>query len=159
MKLIHLTQNKYAIVDDKDYEWLMQWKWYAHKSHNTKDTFYAQRAKRTKEGRIVVMHREILGLKFGDGNRIDHCNGNGLDNQRCNLRLCTTSQNQMNRKISGGSSRFKGVRVKRDGIYAYIGINNKKKYLGSFKTEIDAAKAYDDKARELFGEYANCNFN
>lgn len=156
MKKIPLTQGQFALVDDEDYDWLNQWKWYAYKSRNT---FYVECCQR---GRRVKMHRMILGLKYGDGKQIDHKDGNGLNNQRHNLRVCNYSQNNFNKgpqkRIT--SSRFKGVHWhKRDKIWiTRIQYNNKEIHIGQYKNEIKAGKAYDRKAKELFGEFARPNF-
>ncbi len=158
MKEISLTQGKAAVVDVEDYEWLAQWKWYAWEQGNT---FYAVRNSSLKDGKrkMLFMHREILGLKAGDI-WVDHCDGNGLNNMRSNLRKATRSQNSMNQKKTRGRSRFKGV-VWRADIQKWqsqIRINGKHKYIGFFENEIDAAYAYDNKAINLFGEFARPNF-
>ncbi len=158
MKKIPLTQGQAAIVDDEDYEWLMQWKWTIDKRNHT---FYAIRRSSCKLGkRKIFMHREILGLTKGDGKQTDHKNHNGLDNRRINIRICTGSQNQHNQKKQKGNSKYKGVcwnKYKKK-WQAQIEHNNQCFYLGSFLKEIDAAKAYDKKARKLNGEFACLNF-
>lgn len=105
MKLIPLTQGKFAQVDDEDYDYLMQWKWYTKKGRNT---FYAVRSifTRTKEGKKsskrVYMHRDLLNIQ--DSNiLVDHIDCNGLNNQSNNIRECTMKQNQAN---SGAKKRF-----------------------------------------------------
>lgn len=157
-KRIPLSKGQYAIVDDADFEKLNRFKWHV----NRKDhCVYASRGtKRSGVATNVVMHREILGLNHGDGLCIDHINHNGLDNRRCNLRICTNQQNQRNSiKSANATSRHKGVywdsrqrrwrsRIKCDG---------KDICLGSFHDESEAAKAYDAKAIELFGEFASLN--
>lgn len=154
MKEIKLTQGKVALVDDEDFESLNAYKWCASKHHNT---FYAVRTtirvggKQTK----VRMHWDIM-----DGKSIDHIDHDGLNNQRANLRFCTNSQNLMNtRKQDNTSSVYKGVSwYKRTGKWlAQIQINNKGISLGYFDSEIDAAKAYNNKAIEFFCEFANLN--
>ncbi|MFH1882746.1 MAG: HNH endonuclease [Planctomycetota bacterium] len=152
-RLIPLTQGKFAIVDAEDYDRPAQHKWCAVKG---RDTFYAQRG---SNGRVVSMHREIM--RAPKGVVCDHKNHNGLDNRKSNLRLCTSAQNQYNKKAKKGcSSRYKGV-VRR-GAYkrwrARIGFNRKRIHLGDFADEKQAAMAYDDKAAELFGEFAYLNF-
>jgi len=108
------------------------------------------------------MHRVIMKLNFGDKRQVDHINGNGIDNRRNNLRICTQSQNNQNQRtqICLKSSKYKGVLwhkcCKR--WMAQIKLNKKNKYIGLFKNEIDAAHAYDREAKELFGEYAKTNF-
>jgi hypothetical protein len=105
------------------------------------------------------MHRQITSAP--PGLVVDHINHNGLDNRKDNLRLCTRAQNALNqRPRKGTSSRYKGVywheRDKR--FYAQISHKGRRYHLGSYKSEIQAAKAYDKKAKELFGEFAHLNF-
>ena len=106
------------------------------------------------------MHREILNLTLGNKLRVDHKNCNGLDNQKQNLRFATKSQNGMNQKIRMGTSKYKGVswHKNRNKWAVWICNNGKRQYLGYFTNEVDAAQAYDRKAKELFGEYARLNF-
>ena len=112
---------------------------------------------KTKGDRV---HRKILGLFPNDGLEVDHINHNGLDNRRCNLRVCTRQQNQMNKRAMKGSSKFKGVfwhsHAKKWG--ACITLQGRNKYIGVFISEIDAARAYDRYAAEHFGEFAYLNF-
>jgi hypothetical protein len=151
--LIPLTQGKFAIVDAEDYDWLNQYNWCAGKN---KGTFYAHRG---SNGKTVLMHREIM--RAPKGVVCDHRNHNRLDNRKSNLRLCTPAQNQYNKRPKKGcASRYKGVAWRRDSEKwrAQIGYNHKKIHLGNFDHEIEAAMAYDDKAVELFGEFAYLNF-
>lgn len=153
MKEIELTQGKVALVDDDDFERLNQIRWYANKHANT---FYAVGyIKVNKKAISVLMHWLVMG-----GKGIDHIDHNGLNNQKSNLRFCTVSENGMNQqKQKNRSSIYKGVYFnklsKKWG--AYININRKNIYLGSFTDEIQAAKAYNQKAIELFREFANLN--
>lgn len=152
MKLIALTQGKYAIVDDEDFEWLNQWKWCA---DNHQFTFYAVR---TSEKTKIYMHSFIIKAK--DGYEIDHRNNNGLDNQRHNLRVCTHIQNCHNgTSHKDSTSNYKGVSWYKNyqNWNAKICHNYKIKNLGYYESEIEAAKAYDEKAKELFGEFAKLN--
>ena len=155
--LILLTRGQYAIVDDYNFEWLNLWNWYAKKSI---DTFYAVRE--DKDGKNTFMHRQILEiLDVSKGMVTDHKNHNGLDNRECNIRICTNAENQYNRrKIKATASVYKGIGWhKRDKIwYARIKQNQMTEHIGYYKSEIDAAKAYDAKALELFGEFAYTNF-
>ncbi len=149
MKEIKLTKGMVAIVDDEDYEWLIKRKWHFHSSGG-----YAARRK-WPENKISLMHREIMNTP--DGMDTDHKNRNGLDNRRHNLRICTRSQNNLNkgREIRNKSG-YKGV-VWMPGKKLWR-VNVAGEYAGKFKNIIDAAKAYDKKAIEMFGEFARTNF-
>lgn len=156
MKEIKLTQGKVALVDDEDYEFLNQWKWYAKKDSHI---FYAQShiGTKRKEQKSITMHRLIMNVSAGI--QIDHKDGNGLNNQKSNLRICTHQQNQMNRKSYIGRSKYKGVSICKNGrISATIKVNGKNKHLGVFESEIEAAMFYDEAAKKYYGEYANLNF-
>lgn len=154
--LIPLTQGKFAIVDAKNYKWLNQHKWYAVKCKNT---FYAVRnVGESSNQHRIYMHRQIMNVP--KDKQTDHRNHTGLDNRETNLRICTRSQNQHNRKSQNSISKFKGVTwCKRDRKWkAQIKYNGKTIHLGNFINEIEAAKRYDEAAKKLFGEFANCNF-
>lgn len=155
MKEIQLTQGKVALVDDEIFEWVSQWNWYAMRSKNT---YYAYRYVSKGGKHALAMHREILGIKDCKIQG-DHRDGNGLNNQRYNLREATSAQNQANRG-SFGKSKYKGVfkMNNRPGYISKISNNRKNKHLGYFRSEIEAAKAYDKVAHELYGEFARLNF-
>jgi len=158
MKLIPITKGLFVQVDDSDFEWLSQWKWQA---SSGKTNIYAQRCVRGKNGKatIISMHRVILGLT--DKNVwCDHKDGDGLNNQRENLRQCTRSENNRNhRSMVGLSSRFTGVyfNLKSKKWRANIGFSGGQKYLGSFVSEESAAAAYNFAAKNIFGEFARFN--
>lgn len=145
MKIIKLSRNKEALVDDDDYERLNQLTW------NCNSKGYAVRQS--------YLHNEII--KAPKGLVVDHINGNPLDNRKCNLRIATKSQNKINSKKYTGNrtSKYKGVHYnKRDNIWlARIGINRKRIYLGSFKTEKEAALAYNEAALIYHKEFAVLN--
>jgi len=156
MKIITLTNGHETIVDDEDYAWLNQWKWYAKKDGNT---FYAVRQEReNQQYKTILMHRQILGL--GEGKLTDHMNRDGLDNRRSNLRACTRSQNAMNQcRQKGCPSRFKGVTWHK-GVgkwQARITASGNCTYLGLYDTEEEAALVYNRAALECFGEFACLN--
>lgn len=155
VKLIPLTQGKFAIVDALDFDQLSQWKWYARKHHRC---WYAERY--TGGGRKfkarMSMHEAVIGIKGAD-----HINGDGLDNRRSNLRPSTTSQNLCNRgKNKNNQSGFKGVWFRKDTKKwaADITIHRKHIHLGSFLTAEKAALAYDSAALKYHGEFARTNF-
>ena len=152
MKLIPLTQDKFAQVDDEDFDYLMQFKWCANKLGNT---YYA--VNRSIKDKSILMHRVILGLT--DSNILcDHKDHNGLNNQRINLRPCTHSENRANRKAYG-SSKYLGVYfyTKKNKWVAQITKDSKMKHIGIYSTEIEAALAYNNAAKDLHGEFANLN--
>lgn len=153
------NKGKYvAIVDDEDFDYLNQFRWTV-EVH--KKTCYARRLIRSEYSvKYIAMHTLLLNPNYGE--MVDHINHNGLDNRRCNLRICTRGQNGMN-KQSHGKIKYLGVSVHNNNgnfnkFRSDICLNRKKYYLGTFNCEIEAAKAYDNKARELFGEFANLNF-
>lgn len=159
MKKIPLTQNKFALVDDEDYEWLMQWKWFAmKKKRKSSIIFYAAR-KSTKilNGKktrcMRWMHREINKTKKGF--LTDHRDNNGLNNQRNNLRDATQSQNSMNVQNIYGVSKYKGVSwcKNQKKWRASIRKNGKATYLGRSISEKKASDAYEKKAKIEFGEF------
>lgn len=160
MKAIPLTQGKVVFVDNADFEWLSRWKWCAKRRKRKNGVYwYACRTDYSGERqRTVLMHREIAAVVGIP--ETDHCDGNGLNNQRFNLRPATASQNQGNqRKSPGFSSRFKGVSWKSNKRKwrAQIKVARAIKHLGYFNDEISAAKAYDGAAIRAFGEFALLN--
>jgi len=157
MKEIQLTQGRAALVDDADFDWLNQFKWSLSVGDYT-DYAYRMTQVNYKQSN-VKMHRQILSAPKGV--QVDHWNGDGLWNLRSNLRLCTPSQNQSNqKKLAFASSTYKGIcwSKRLNKWIAQIQVNRKHIYLGLFREERKAAEAYDQKARELFGDFANTNF-
>jgi hypothetical protein len=156
MKEIQVTQGFIALVDDEDFEYLNQFKWHIKKDRST--NYATTNIKHDGGYKTITMHRFILDAIKGV--QVDHINHNGLDNQKHNLRLCSNSQNQMNRGYYRNcTSKYKGVSFykKTKKWKAYIKINGKRINLGYYHCEIDAAKKYNDKAVELFGEFAFIN--
>ena len=157
MKKIELTQGKFALVDDADYERLNQRKWHARQEYHTfyaQSEIYATGAKRTAE----YMHRLILGLQPSDKRQCDHRDGNGLNNQQSNLRICTQTQNhQSTRKRTIATSKYKGVCWHQSKWRAQICVNKKRIHLGCFDSEAVAAASYNTAALEHFGEFALLN--
>lgn len=156
-KKIKLTQNKYAIVDDNDYDYLSQFKWYASK---TKNTFYAMRNSSMIKGKRkkILMHREIM--QPIDGFIIDHINHNGLDNRKSNLRFCTKQQNNCNiLRRKKFTSKYRGVHWASyaNKWRAQITVNKKPIYLGLFNTEEDAAISYNEAAVKYHKDFGVIN--
>ncbi len=166
MKKIPLFNSEcFALIDDADYDLISKFSWHLKKN---KTNAYAGSNKRNKKGvwRTVKMHRIIMGLEQSDGKIVDHKDGNGLNNQRSNLRLCTPAQNCINRgKYKNKSSKYKGVcfykSVKGNSVWvgwgARISVQNKTIFLGTFKNEEDAAKAYNLAAEKHYKEFAKLN--
>jgi hypothetical protein len=154
MKEIRLTNGMIAQVSDEDFDELNKFTWSAAKQCRT---YYPMRDIYSNGTHTrIKMHTIIM-----NGKLTDHIDNNGLNNQRSNLRECTPSQNSMNtRSHLGSSSKYKGVswasRFKK--WRAEIYHNKKNVYLGMFKDEIDAARAYDEKCKEFFGEWGKLNF-
>lgn len=159
---IPLTRGFKALVDDEDYNYLNQWKW---QYQQDKQTGYAKRGVYIGGGRanpkwkVIMMHKEIM--KADKTQKIDHKDGNGLNNQRENLRHCDSAQNMRNSKKRSvpTSSKHKGVcyNKKRGNYQSHIAVGGKKIYLGRYQKEEDAARAYNEAAIKLFGEFALLN--
>lgn len=155
MKKIPLSQGKFALVDDEDFEWLTKIKWYAVKQKD--GTFYALGFLSGRKS--AYMHRLINNTP--DGLHTDHINRDKLDNRRDNLRNASHSQNQYNRKNQSGvkSSKYKGVHWKKshNKWYAQIRDNGKRKYLGMFNSEREAALAYNAYATKIHTSFSLLN--
>ena len=163
MKKIKLgTKDIYTVVDDQDFELASKYPWYA--------------SIRKKDGYIrVVCKKQVNNVKFHyilsrvimnppKGLMVDHINGDTLDNRRQNLRLATHQQNCQNRKKASKVNNYKGVYLCKRSYklnkpwQALTDYHKKKVHIGMFATEIEAAKAYDERAKDLFGEFARLNF-
>jgi len=160
MKEITLTKGFVAIVDDDDYEWLAQYKWYACEKRHLQEV-YATREEGPRNAKIrISMHREILGLKKGDKRLGDHKDRNTLNNQRYNLRIVSTSLNRHNSNMRhNNTSGFLGVtwHAQRRKWMAQINVD-KHVYLGLFTDPILAALAYDHAVISHYGEDSVLNF-
>ena len=156
IKTITLSKGYVALVDDEDYEDASRFKWSAcEKGHNV----YALRNIRINgKYHSLYLHRYLMSLSCL-GKHIDHIDGNGLNNRRENLRLCTNTENLRNQHSSHGSSKYKGVSWhKRKKWMARIRVDGVDIYLGVYEEEEAAARAYDKAAKKHFGEFANLNF-
>lgn len=159
MKIIQIIFQKYTkpvlnvLVDDNDYDFLSKFVWYL------LDNKTVQYASTVIEGKTILMHQMVLPCPTGY--TPDHIDGNGLNNQRNNLRIATHSQQHQNKRKTKlvTSSQYKGVhwnKVKQR-WHAQIKKDGKPKYLGLFSSEKDAALAYNRAALEMFGEFAQLN--
>lgn len=157
-----------CLVDDDDYDRLSKYRWYGFHHRNTS---YAKRMLSKSSKKMVMMHRDIMNITESSV-FIDHKDGNGLNNQKSNLRICTARQNVQNQskqKTRATSSRYKdvGFDKARNRWRAYIqiplpSINGESrsayKSLGRYLSEEEAARAYDRGAIKYFGEFSNVNF-
>jgi len=159
MKRIPLTQGFEATIDDEDYDRVNKFKWCVYYDPKHRRTAYAIRGSWINgKSRQIRLHRFILDVT--DPNiKIDHKNHNGLDCRRQNLRIATHQQNLRNRQktTSTTSSKFKGVTSVRNVWRTQIWFGGRN-HIGYFRTEIEAAKAYDKVAKQYFGEFAKTNF-
>lgn len=137
-----------AIISDEDYDRVSQYNWWLLKAGYV----YTQtciKGKRT----TILLHSFIMTP--AKGTEIDHINGDVLDNRRENLRLASRSQNCGNRRSFG---KLKGIYWNKNAWQAQIKKDGEYVYLGRFKDPMEAARKYDEKATELFGDFACVNF-
>jgi len=155
IRFIKLTKQKYAIIDDEDYNKIKQYTWY---TDNPKASYtcYACTSIHKKN---IKMHRMIMRVTNVDI-PIDHANGNGLDNRKKNLRICTKKDNARNSRPKKHKikSKYKGVWKRASGKWCAVIGGKTRVYLGDFYTEKRAAIAYDDAAIEMYKEYSYLNF-
>lgn len=160
MKQIKLTQGKVALVDESDFNYINQWKWYVNKLGNTYYALRVDYANGRLNGIPVYMSRLILCINDSKIH-VDHKDGNGLNNQKSNLRIATRSQNKANSiKQKNCTSEYKGVSLFKDRNKwrCQIVVNKKRIHIGLFDFEHEAAIAYDIAAKQYFGEFARLNF-
>lgn len=151
-KEIPLSQGKVAFVDDEDYTLVTQHQW----RHLNRGSGYAI-AKAS--GKPIYMHRLVTHAP--QGMEVDHINGNGLDNQKSNLRVCAQAENlKHQRRARNNTSGYKGVTwdASQGKWFVEIMSDRRRYYIGRFTSVTDAARAYDAAARQYHGEFACLNF-
>lgn len=157
--IIKLNQNKELIIDDEDYYIISKHHWtYRGVTSKTSNLPYVS-AHTYVDGKRTTIRVHRLIMKPQKGMQVDHINHNTLDNRKCNLRVCTPTQNRQNCYSRVGNSEYKGVsfhkRIKK--FMAYIRVNKVLIHLGYFVNGSDAAIAYNIAAKKYFGEYALLN--
>ncbi len=155
MRRIPLSQGKEALVDDCDYDFLMQRQWHVYQNGRLN---YA-RAWGERKQTTTDMHRAIAArMGFQPEAHVDHKDGHTLNNCRYNLRPATRTENLRNRgPTCRNTSDYKGVSRKRNRWLAKIQVDGKAVFLGTFEDKRDAAKAYNEAASKYFGEFAWLN--
>jgi len=150
MKQIPLTKEAFALVDDEDYDHLIQYSWHLHSAGYAVCKVY-----KNSKAIPIYMHRLIRNIE-NKKIQIDHIDGNRLNNCKENLRLSNVQTNQRNRgKQKNNKSGFKGVywHKETNKFRAQIVINKTPIHLGLFSTAQQASEAYETKAREVFGAF------
>lgn len=151
---VDLSQGFRTLIDQADLPRVSEHSWWLNISSAGRP--YAAGRPLGHRGGLVYLHRFILGP--AQDQPVDHVNGNGLDNRRSNLRLCSANDNAANCAFQIGQAGFRGVSASGSRWRAQIAHEGRKRYLGTFETPVDAALAYDDTARKLFGDFAVLNF-
>lgn len=152
---VQLTHGFNTLVDEDDWPQLCGISFRVHKLRCHTYAITSRRVGRKVSG--IGLHRIVVWA--AKGQFVDHINGDGLDNRRCNLRACSPSENLQNIRKTHGRSRYKGVIWESNrGVWAArIKSPTARKRLGCFATEVEAARAYDAAAREMFGSFACTN--
>jgi hypothetical protein len=155
MKEIPLSRNCVAMIDDEDHYWISRRVWHVAINPEKTNLKYAKTwVKIDGKEKTPSMHRLIMGCP--EGFVVDHIDGNTLNNQKSNLRICSNSQNIRNNKACGVSG-FKGVRKNWNKYQARIRHDSKEIHIGLFSTPESAAAAYDEAALRLHGSFARTN--
>lgn len=164
MKTIPLTQGYFAKVDDEDYEELARYRWFVSRDKDRKVEYLRVcRNQSLGYGKRTTKVMSRILMKATKGMFVDHINGDPLDNQKSNLRVCSVGENCQNRRTNYNSeSGYRGVvrnwyGESKNLWVAQIYLNKKKKQIGSFVTKEEAAVAYNNYAIKLYGKFAKLN--
>lgn len=150
MATVQIARGGEVVVDEDNIELVRQYRWYPVSAGLT--TY----AGACIDGKTAYLHRIIACTP--DGMDTDHIDGNGLNNLRSNLRVVSHRMNVARRRTAVGPSGFRGVHITRSKKFsAKIEAEGKRYWLGVYEKAEDAARAYNAKATELFGEYARLN--
>lgn len=152
----YTVKNGTFLIDEEDLDIVSRYYWRISHAHGGK--WYVLRQTGHKHQKLILLHRFLLNAP--KNKEVDHINGNTLDNRKCNLRLCEHAENMRNRKMNkNNKTGYKGVSLRKDkNLYtAEIQIDYKTVHLGFFKSSKEAALAYNKKAIELYGEFAQLN--
>lgn len=154
---IPLSRGRVALIDESDLSVVEQYTWHA--TDHKHISYAACSRNRKTSGKCLYMHRLLMNPE--PDQHVDHINGNGLDNRRSNLRLCTNAQNRRNIHVTRGVSQYKGVAFCKSNKVrvweAYIWFENRKIGLGCYETQKEAARAYNAAAIQYHGEFACLN--
>lgn len=148
MKALWTSDGHRVLLDDSDYDLVSSVVWRSHSMPN-RNTVYARNLS------VGYMHRLLSGARAHEF--VDHIDGNGLNNQRANMRLATRSQNEWNKgRYKNNTSGYKGVswHKQREAWRASIYVHSKQKHLGLFDTPEEASEAYAEAANKYHGEFA-----
>ena len=152
MASITLPCGSVVLFDEEDAALVSSLSWRINGTRRS----HAYAVSQTAAGAFISMHRLIMAAKVGLV--VDHINGNGLDNRRCNLRIATRAENSRNRKPTRGRP-LKGVQNRRGRFHAQLTVGGEVMRFGGFETETEAAVAYDKAAIEHHGAFARLNFD
>lgn len=153
MKLIELTQGKFAVVDDEDYEYISMFKWHLSYSGYVASSVYNPETKRSKH---LLMHRFLTPCP--KGKQVDHIDGDRLNNCRDNLRICTLAENRSNSgRYTTNTSGHRGIQWRSDKKKwrARIFHDKKEYFLGYFADKDKAVEVWRRVAKLLYGEFVN----
>lgn len=158
MKKILLTQGQIALVDDEDFDFINQWKWYYEKKNRNNTGYAIRTVKINGKRKRLYMHRVLL--KAPDGMEVDHKNMNGIDNRKENIRVCTCLENKRHYSVRRDNrTGIKGVSwdKRRQKYRVQISIKGKRLWLGTYNSLSDATTIYNEAARQYYKEFAYLN--